>query len=154
MSWAWGRRSIGKVRANRSGSSSQPPAICGVSDEVAQVSMMSGSPMKPPGWPRWLGVSPAGTSEDGSIGQRPLVGHDRVVVVDVPVGADGVPDREGHAEEALAGDQPVAVEAVDPVLVAVAHVGRVPVELLAPRPGALAQVVVAARRCGCTTGGW
>jgi hypothetical protein len=27
-----------------------------VSDEVAQVSMMSGSPMKPPGWLRWSAV--------------------------------------------------------------------------------------------------
>ena len=56
MSWAWGRRSIGNTRANRSGSSSQPPAICGVSDEVAQVSMTSGSPTNPPGSPRWSGV--------------------------------------------------------------------------------------------------
>ena len=39
ISWACGRRSIGKTRANRSGSVSQPPTICGVSDEVAQVSM-------------------------------------------------------------------------------------------------------------------
>ena len=43
------RRSIGKTRANRSGSLSQPPAICGVTDEVAHVSMTSGSPTKPPG---------------------------------------------------------------------------------------------------------
>jgi hypothetical protein len=42
-------RSIGKVRANNCGSSGQPQTICGVSDEVAQVSMMSGSPTKPPG---------------------------------------------------------------------------------------------------------
>ena len=48
-----GRRSIGKVRSKRSGSSSQPQTSSGVSDEVAQVSMTSGSPTKPPGWPRW-----------------------------------------------------------------------------------------------------
>ena len=47
MSCACGRRSIGNTRANRSGSSSQSPAICGVSDEVAHVSMTSGSPVKP-----------------------------------------------------------------------------------------------------------
>ena len=52
MSWAWGRRSIGKPRPNSSGSSCQPPAICGESDEVAHVSMTSGSPAKPPGTPR------------------------------------------------------------------------------------------------------
>ncbi len=58
ISWAWGRRSIGKTRANRSGSSSQPPAIWGVSDEVAQVSMTSGSPTNPPGpTPLVLGVA-------------------------------------------------------------------------------------------------
>jgi len=53
MSWAWVHRSIGKTRENRSSSVSQLPAICGVSDEVAQVSMTSGSPTKPPGLPRW-----------------------------------------------------------------------------------------------------
>ncbi len=53
ISWACGRTSMGNTRANRSGSSSHPPAIWGVSDEVAQVSMTSGSPMKPPGLPRW-----------------------------------------------------------------------------------------------------
>ena len=52
ISWAWGRRCMGNTLANRSGSSSQPPAIWGVSDEVAQVSNTSGSPVKPPGRPR------------------------------------------------------------------------------------------------------
>ncbi len=71
ISWAWGRTSIGKTRANRSGSSSHPPAIWGVSDEVAQVSMTSGSPTNPPGRPRWSSVYPSGTSVDGSTGSRP-----------------------------------------------------------------------------------
>ena len=53
ISNAWGRRSMGNTRANRSGSSSQPAAISGVSDDVAHVSMMSGSATKPPGLPRW-----------------------------------------------------------------------------------------------------
>ena len=53
MSWALVHRSIGKTRSNRSGSSSQPPAICGVSDDVAQVSITSGSPTNPPALPRW-----------------------------------------------------------------------------------------------------
>ena len=56
MSCALVHRSIGKTRSNRSGSSSQPPAICGVSDDVAQVSITSGSPMKPPALPRWSSV--------------------------------------------------------------------------------------------------
>ncbi|CPU66823.1 Uncharacterised protein [Mycobacteroides abscessus] len=68
MSWPCGRRSMGKTRSNRSGSTSQPPAICGVSDDVAHVSMMSFSPTNPPGTPRWSSVYPAGTSDDGSTG--------------------------------------------------------------------------------------
>ena len=40
------------MRAKRSLSSSQPQAICGESDDVAQVSMTSVSPAKPPGRPR------------------------------------------------------------------------------------------------------
>ena len=51
-----GRRSMGKVAAKSAGSSTQPQAICGVTDEVAQVSMTSGSPTKPPGSPRWSAV--------------------------------------------------------------------------------------------------
>ena len=70
ISWAWGRRSMGKTRANRSGSSSHPPAIWGVSEEVAQVSITSGSPTNPPGCPRWSSMYPSGLSVDGSTGSR------------------------------------------------------------------------------------
>ena len=56
ISGPWGRRSMGKVAANSAGSSSQPQAIWGVTEEVAQVSMTSGSPMKPPGMPRCSSV--------------------------------------------------------------------------------------------------
>ena len=56
ISWAWGRTSMGKVRAKRSGSSAHPVAIWGVSDDVAHVSITSGSPVKPPGWSRWSAV--------------------------------------------------------------------------------------------------
>ena len=69
ISCACGRRSIGKVRANRSGSRSQPVAICGDSDDVAQVSMTSGSPTKPPGAPRWDSSYPGGQSLLGSTGR-------------------------------------------------------------------------------------
>src|SRR5919205_4285764 len=68
MSCACGRRSIGKTAANSSGSVSQPEATCGDSDDVAQVSMTSGSAMNPPGSPRWSSVKPGGTSDDGSTG--------------------------------------------------------------------------------------
>ena len=53
MSCAWGRRSIGNVPVEQVGVLIPPGAIWGVSDDVAQVSMMSGSPTNPPGWPRW-----------------------------------------------------------------------------------------------------
>ena len=56
ISWACGRRSIGKTRRHRSLSYSQPPAMCGVSELVAHVSMTSGSATKPPGLPRWSSV--------------------------------------------------------------------------------------------------
>ena len=49
ISCAWGRRSIGKVRANRSSSSSHPVTIWADNEEVAQVSITSGSATKPPG---------------------------------------------------------------------------------------------------------
>ena len=58
------------MAAKREGSSSHPQAICGVRDEVAQVSMTSGSPMNPPGCPRWGSVKPPGTSVEGSTGSR------------------------------------------------------------------------------------
>ena len=56
ISCACGRRSIGKTSAKKSGSSPHLPAICGVNDEVAQVSMTSGSPTNPPGLPRCSSV--------------------------------------------------------------------------------------------------
>ena len=56
---------------------------------------------------------------------------ERVGVVGLAVHVDRVPQREGHAEEALAGDKPVAVEAMHPVLVAYAHEIRMELQLLA-----------------------
>ena len=64
-------------------------------------------------------------------GQRGVLGKYRPGVVDRPVVANGVPDRERHTEEALAADRPVLVEAVDPVLVADAHVLGDPAQLAA-----------------------
>ena len=63
-------------------------------------------------------------------------------MVGLAVGAERVPDRDGHAEEALAAREPVAVEAVHPVVVPDLHVRRVPVELLAPCEQRLAQLLV------------
>ena len=69
---------MGNVAANSASLSSpgspQPVTICGVSDDVAHVSMMSGSAMKPPGWLRCSSVYPAGTSVVGSIGSTSSLG--------------------------------------------------------------------------------
>ena len=109
----------------------QSPAICGVSDDVAHVSRMSRSPVKPPGTSRCSAVKPGGRSVEGSTGRASSDGRQHLVGQDLAVGVEPVPDRHRHPEEALAADQPVAVEAAHPVLVAVAHVARVPLQLLA-----------------------
>ncbi len=72
----------------------------------------------------------------GDIGERihrELFGawHDRVVVVGLTIGIKGVPERDRATEEPLTADQPVTVEAADPVLVACAHELWVEVDLLA-----------------------
>ena len=59
------------------------------------------------------------------------------------VGVEAVPQRDGHPEEALAADEPVAVEPRDPALVAGPHVARHPVHLRAPVDQGLAEVGVA-----------
>ena len=60
-----------------------------------------------------------------------LARRDRMLVIRGAIGLDRVPQRERYAEEALAGDQPIAVQAIDPVLIAHAHEIRVEVELAA-----------------------
>ena len=75
--------------------------------------------------------------------KRDGVGRDRRVVVHLAVGVDRVPDRDRHAEVALAGDQPVAVEPLDPVGVAGLHVGRMPGHLVAACDQLLSQGGVA-----------
>ena len=72
--------------------------------------------------------------------QLRLVRHHRRVEVDAAVLAHGIPHRERHAEEALAADAPVAVQAVDPVLVPRAHVLRVPLQLAAALEQLLAEL--------------
>ena len=52
MSCACGRRSMGNVRAKMSASVCHWLTSCGETDDVAQVSITSGSPTKPPGVPR------------------------------------------------------------------------------------------------------
>ncbi len=99
ISWPCGRRSIGNSRSNRAGSSPKPPAISGVSEEVAQVSNTSGSPAKPPGRPRSAAVKLSGASTAGSIGRRSAlgaIGWSRSTVPSGPIGyhsGTGTPEK-------------------------------------------------------------
>ena len=96
ISGPWGRRSIGKTRSNRSGSSTQLPAICGVSELVAQVSMTSGSPTNPTGLAA-LGRrrSRRGRRRTDRRAARSSGGEDRSVVVDGAVVAHGYQTGNG-----------------------------------------------------------
>ena len=59
------------------------------------------------------------------------------------IGIQSVPERDRHAEEPLARDQPVAGEAAHPVLVAHPHEVGVPGELPPVREQAVAQILIA-----------
>ena len=124
-----GLPAAGDVRAERGGG----PGVhhVGVADEAAGLAALL------------LGVAPRslGRRVDRQLG---LARHQRVGVVGLAVAAQGVPDRERDAEEALPRDQPVTVEAVDPVVVAMAHVGGHPLDLGAVVDHLLAQAGVAA----------
>ena len=63
-----------------------------------------------------------------------------MVVVGRAVGAQRIPHGERHAEEALAADAPVAVQAVDPALITRAHVGGMPLQLTAAREQLVAKL--------------
>ena len=155
ISCACGRMSIGKVRANRSGSRSQPQTICGESDDVAQVSMTSGSRGEAAGLVALvLGVARRAPATPGRPAAGPRSASSGRVVVDLALGVQRVPDRERHAEEPLPADQPVAVEPADPVLVAVPHVLGHPVRSPGRARGTSRAGPRRGRRCGCTTAGW
>ncbi len=71
-----------------------------------------------------------------------FVRDDRASVVDLAAGVDRVPQRDGHPVEALPAHQPVAGQAVHPVLVPHPHVRRNPFELAPTPEERLPQVVV------------
>ncbi len=106
--------------------------------------MTSGSPTKPPGSPRWSDGEAVGHVARRVDRELVLGREERRVVVDLAVGPEPVPDRERHAEEPLAADEPVGVQAFDPRLVALAHVRRVPVQLAATGEERVAQLRLAA----------
>ena len=133
MSCAWVHRSIGKTRCEQvvvglpaagdvRGQRRGRPGVhdVGVADEAAGLAAL-------------LLVVPAGRDRRRVDRQLVLGRQQRVVVVGLAVVVERVPDRERHAEEPLPRDQPVAVEAADPVVVAVLHVRRHPGRSRAPR---------------------
>ena len=71
-------------------------------------------------------------------------GSERFVVARLALLVERVPDRDRDPEEALTADEPVAVEALDPVVVAVLHVRGMPGDLAARVDERGAQVGVAA----------
>ena len=147
ISWAWVRRSIGKTRANRSGSRSQPQTICGVSEEVAQVSMTSGSADEAARQAALvLGRTRRARRDDGStgssvLGRRAAGGRSRARRRR-PAGT-----RPGTARRRTAAGEisQSPLRPADPVVVAVPHVRRAPRRARSPRASSVvAQVGVAA----------
>ena len=63
--------------------------------------------------------------------QTVLARGDRMVVIGGAILLHRVPQRERNAEEALTGDQPIAVEAMHPILVTYTHEVRGEVQFLA-----------------------
>ena len=131
ISWAWGRRSMGKTRSNRS--VPQCPAIWGESELVAQVSMTSGSRDEAVRLVA-LGLAESRRYVDRGVdGQVRETRQNRCVIVHLVLVVGGVPDRERHAEESLTRDVPIDVQSLDPGLVAVLHEVRVPVQFAPAR---------------------
>ena len=90
-----------------------------------------------------LGLVVASRSVGGRVdGQGVLGGGKRIVPQGLAGVVEAVPQWDGHPEEALPADQPVAVEAVDPVGVPGLHVGRVPVHVVASGDERFGQVAV------------
>ncbi len=130
MSWACGRRSIGNVRENKScvgfprrhqlrRHRRGGPGIhdVGIARKAARLAALIGG----------VALGHVGGRIDR---QSRFRRHDHIRVVDSAVGANRVPHRDRHAEETLAADAPVAVEALDPVLITGPHVFRMPADFL------------------------
>jgi hypothetical protein len=105
--------------------------------------MTSGSRVKPPGSSRWSRCSPRAPATRVDR-QLVLARQQRLSVVDLAVGVERVPDRERDAGEPLPADQPVAVEAADPVVDSAAACSSAPSAAPAACEERLAQVLVAA----------
>ena len=63
-------------------------------------------------------------------GEVSLIGHQRLVIQRFAIGIQAIPERERNSKEPLPTNQPVAVEAFNPIVVAGLHVGRMPGDLV------------------------
>ena len=115
----------------------RPPsraAIWGVSDEVAHVSMTSGSPTNPPGSPRWSAEYPGGTSSWGSIGSAASSAQDRVRRSRArPARRAGYHTGNGTPKYRCRLTAQSLVQPLDPARVARAHERRMPRDLAPTR---------------------
>ena len=68
---------------------------------------------------------------DGIDRQSRFIRHQTLLVIDGAVGVHRIPDGKRHPEETLTADAPVAGQAVHPVLIANAHVLRMPLQFTA-----------------------
>ena len=75
-------------------------------------------------------------------GQLLTAGHNRSGVVHFTVSVDRIPNGDGHTEETLPGDEPVARQPTHPVLIAHAHEIGVPGQFVASGQQTLAKCVV------------
>ena len=133
MSWACGRRSIGNVRANRSGLSGQPQTICGRQRRGGPGVHDVGITDEAAGHAALLGTIPVG-HVGRRIDRQPVGrGLQHLVVLNRAVVRDRIPQRKRHAEKSLPADAPVAVQTIGPVFEARLHVGRMPLQLARPR---------------------
>ena len=136
ISWLCGRMSAGKERAWRSASSPQCEPICGVIELVNQVSKMSASPVKPPGWSRCSTLIEARAAlvahriDGHGWSPRRRSGSRRSRAR--PSASSGYQTGNRHAEVTLAADAPVELQVLGPVAEAGVHEGGVPLDLLRP----------------------
>ena len=133
ISWLCGRRSVGNRRLWRSGASS--PAARDLRRERGREPGVEdvGLAREAAGLVALRLVVARRRVERGIDRERLRVGEDRRVEVRRPVRLHPVPDRERHAEEALAAHAPVEVQVLGPVAVAHAHEVRVPGDAVARR---------------------
>ncbi len=102
-----------------------------MSELVNQVSKTSVSAVNPPGLPRWDSSKPGGRRGHGIDRQKIFRRQNRVFEIRRAAGGDRIPERERHAEVALAADAPIHVQVFSPAPVAASHELGVPLDAVA-----------------------